>query len=102
ASPALDEIRLREHKSAARVSVTWVDGAESVAFVDSPRGSQGRPLEAEDLISKFLELGEAALGRARVGKIVDLVLHGRSDTPVRELSSLLVPAARQREATAGR
>ncbi|HHV79390.1 MAG TPA: MmgE/PrpD family protein [Firmicutes bacterium] len=89
ADSELDELRVREHKSAAEVVVTWDNGEEESCRVQDPKGSLGHPISKEMLISKFLRLASAVIGTKRARELCELVTRGTADTAVRRLTALL-------------
>ena len=84
-SPAMEAIRLAEHKSAARVEVRYRDGAREAEEVHDARGHQGNPLDAAAVVEKFMGL---AAGFPREA-IRDLILRGDAGRSSDDLFRLL-------------
>ncbi len=86
-----DEIRMKEHKSACRVTVTWKDGEKRSCKVTEPKGSFANPLSKDDILFKATELLDFALGAGRSGPVIDAFTNSPADVPFRELMPLLLP-----------
>lgn len=90
-SPAMEAIRLAEHKSAARVEVLYRDGSRESEEVHDARGHLGHPLDAAAVIEKFMGLAAGFPAR----EIRDLVLDGRAGSPCDDLFAMLAPQRRE-------
>ena len=85
----MEALRLERHKSAARVEVTYRDGAREVEEVHDARGHLGNPLDRAAVLAKFLALASGALGGARARDLGAAVLEGALSAPARDLFILL-------------
>jgi 2-methylcitrate dehydratase PrpD len=88
-SPEMEELRLRQHKSAARVEVAYADGSTDREEVQDAKGHLGRPLSEREVTDKFLGLAACALGAAQAESICDLIVSGAASMPAHELFAQL-------------
>jgi 2-methylcitrate dehydratase PrpD len=85
----------------ATVELLLAEGTVLSAHVDVPPGDPTRPLGAEDLRRKLLELATPVLGEATAGDLYDLI-HGGPDFPsAADLALRFVPSAATIRATEG-
>ena len=62
-----------------------------VERVDTPKGSEKRPMTADEVIEKFKILAGKVLPQERVEKLQEVVFGIEKLSDVRELAELLVP-----------
>lgn len=90
-SEEFNRIRQTRHLSGARVTVEWRDGTKSAATITRPKGSMANPMTEEDVVDKFTSLAFPALGSGRAQRLLQLVMEGGEDTPITQLTALLIP-----------
>jgi 2-methylcitrate dehydratase PrpD len=92
-SAAMDLLRATRHKVPGAVEIRFTDGTAAQEYVEDPKGSRDNPLTDSELADKFRGLTREGLGEA-AERIVDLVLEGSLDSPVRELIGAVEHASR--------
>ncbi len=88
-SEEMDLLRATQHKVPGEVTVEWTDGTTTREYVEDPKGSRFNPLEDEELAQKFRRLTESSIGPGPAGRLIELILDGRLDSPVKELIGAL-------------
>lgn len=88
-STEMDILRRTRHKVPGEVTVEWTDGKITREYVEDPKGSRLRPLTDAELTEKFRRLAGAAISAESVGRVVELVLVGPLETPVRAFRDAL-------------
>ncbi len=91
-SPEMDRLRAEQHKVPGEVTVEWSDGTSTREYVEDPKGSRCNPLTDEDLAQKFRRLAGATVGAGSADRLVELLLEGPPDVPLKALLSLLEEA----------
>ena len=89
-SAEMDVLRRTQHKVPGEVTVEWTDGTTTREYVEDPKGSRLQPLTDAEVTRKFRQLAGAAIGPASVDRVIDLILDGRSETPVQTLTHALM------------
>lgn len=68
-----DPASVGPRRFACRMTIELVDGRRFDGVLDAPKGNYRNPLSAAELREKFLRLGDGALPRERLDKILDRV-----------------------------
>jgi len=88
--PELDKLGPQfRHAIVAEVK-TW-DGATYAERVDTAKGSEKKPMAADEVINKYKILAGTILDKKSVVELQDMVLNLEKVSDVRELAKLLVP-----------
>ncbi len=90
-SEEMDRLRATEHKVAGEVTVEWTDGTTTQEYVEDPKGSRLHPLTTDELAKKFRRLAGSAIGPGPAERLVDFILEGSLDAPVKALIGALTP-----------
>ncbi len=88
-SAEMDHLRATEHKVPGEVTVEWTDGTTTREYVEDPKGSRLQPLTNDELVKKFQRLAGTVLGPGPAERLVNLILDGRLDAPLKALFGAL-------------